>query len=180
MPLATYLAVPPGSLRDACESALGGVVVDDLQELLPADGRAPGIVVVDPGAWPVAEVARLALALHRSGPGWTVAILTDDDPPALRSLSVGLPHALADVASHAADPGGHPGTLMELRRVLDEVARARHDVNNPLTSALAETQLLLLDDHGDEVQESLSVIQDQLRRMRDLIAATGHIRLPKR
>jgi len=48
-------------------------------------------------------------------------------------------------------------------------------LNNPLTSALAEVQLLLFDVEDAEVRESLEVAQTQLRRMRDMIAAARHL-----
>ena len=50
------------------------------------------------------------------------------------------------------------------------VAEARHLLNNQLTSALAEIQLLLLDVTDDEARESYVVIHNQLRSMRDVIA----------
>jgi len=69
------------------------------------------------------------------------------------------------------------GTLLELHGVLAEVARARHDLNNPLTSALAEVQILLMDaPPGGAEEESLLIIQDQLRRLRDRLVATRHLR----
>jgi signal transduction histidine kinase len=66
--------------------------------------------------------------------------------------------------------------LLELHRVLLEISRARHDINNPLTSALAETQILLLDVPPGEVRDGLETVQTQLRRIRDLVAATRHLR----
>jgi len=60
------------------------------------------------------------------------------------------------------------------------VAKARHDLNNPLTSGLAEVQLLLMDDHPPEVQESLETIQEQFRRLRDVVADLSRLRVPKK
>lgn len=68
--------------------------------------------------------------------------------------------------------------LLELRTVLSEVARARHDINNPLTAALAETQLLLMDIEEGEVREAVLVVERQLRRIRDLVARLSSIRPP--
>jgi len=59
--------------------------------------------------------------------------------------------------------------ILEFRRILDRISRARHDLNNPLTSALAETQLLLMDVTDPESREALETVQRQLRRMRDMI-----------
>ena len=53
-------------------------------------------------------------------------------------------------------------------------------MNNPLTAAVAEVQILLMDAaENPEAQEGLLVVQEQLRRIRDLVAATGHLRLPR-
>ena len=91
-----------------------------------------------------------------------------------------------------APPGARPDMLAtedladSVRRIESvgalgalEVARIRHDLNNPLTSALAEVQLLLFDANDEELRESLEVNQNQLRRMRDLIASTSHMRPPR-
>lgn len=51
------------------------------------------------------------------------------------------------------------------------LAATRHDLNNLLMAALAETQLLLLDQVTPETKQSYEFIQEQLRGMRDLIAA---------
>ncbi len=94
----------------------------------------------------------------------------------VRTLGFGLANSSAEVASFAQAPAESEGVLMDLHGVLVDVARACHDLNNPLTSALAEVQLLLFDEQDDEARESLEVIQSQLRRMRDLIAATSYLR----
>ncbi len=62
-------------------------------------------------------------------------------------------------------------TSLSHRLLVAELARIRHDVNNPLTAALAEVQLLLMDQPGDsEEAESLRVVEAQLQRIRDLVA----------
>ena len=50
------------------------------------------------------------------------------------------------------------------------LAKTRHDLNNRLMAALAEVQLLLLDQATPEAKQSYEFIQDELRAMRDLIA----------
>ena len=94
----------------------------------------------------------------------------------VRALGFGLANSSAEVASFAQAPAESKGVLMDLHGVLVDVARARHDLNNPLTSALAEVQPLLFDEQDEEARESLEVIQGQLRRMRALIAATSYLR----
>ena len=55
-------------------------------------------------------------------------------------------------------------------------SRARHDINNPLTAATAETQLLLMDVEDGEVRTALEAIEEQLRRIRDLTAGLTRVR----
>lgn len=62
--------------------------------------------------------------------------------------------------------------------MLTRVARARHDLNNPLTSAMAEAQLALMEAQDPAIREGLEVIEEQLRRIRDLIAALKAVRAP--
>ena len=63
----------------------------------------------------------------------------------------------------------------ELDRVLEEVSRVRHEVNNALGAAMAETQLLLLDADDDEARRSLEVVLQQLRRIRDAMVSVGRV-----
>jgi signal transduction histidine kinase len=56
----------------------------------------------------------------------------------------------------------------------DPVRRLRHDLANPLSAILAETQLLLLnaDKLDAETVDSLKEIERLSRRMRDMLHAT--------
>ena len=56
----------------------------------------------------------------------------------------------------------------------DPVRRLRHDLSNPLSAILAETQLLLLnaDQLDGETVTSLKEIERLARRMRDMLQAT--------
>ena len=56
----------------------------------------------------------------------------------------------------------------------DPVRRLRHDLSNPLSAILAETQLLLLnaDQLDPETVHSLKDIERLARRMRDMLQAT--------
>lgn len=56
----------------------------------------------------------------------------------------------------------------------DPVRRLRHDLANPLSAILAETQLLLLnaDQLDAETVTSLKEIERLARRMRDMLQAT--------
>lgn len=181
MAIPIYLILTPGARRDATAEALGpaAMPLDGLQALGALEAREPGVIIVDPREGDAGEIAQLALRIADAADGWTLALLTQGAEPELRALSVAPPTSLSDAAAFADDPSSARGALLELRRVLSEISRTRHDVNNPLTSALAETQLLLLDADEGEIGESLQVIQEQLRRIRDLVADVKHLRLPR-
>jgi len=57
----------------------------------------------------------------------------------------------------------------------DRVRKLRHDLSNPLSAILAETQLLLLnaDRYDEETVASLRQIEALIRRMRQLLDAVG-------
>jgi signal transduction histidine kinase len=171
-----YCCVPSGALRDAVGSALGDAVefMNPPFEALTLTDRAPGIVLLDVTGMTAETLLEVPRILPP--PKWVVGTLVAGDPPSVRVLSVGPSDPLPAVGEHAADPDARGDVLLELNRVLAEVARARHDINNPLTSALAETQILLLDAEEGETREALDAIQTQLRRIRDLVAATRHLR----
>ncbi len=172
-----YIVVPAGELRDACLAAAGphAEVFDPPLRAEALQGRAPGVVLADASGLAAGELLEAATALR--GPDWIFAVLDGTDPPTVRTLSSGHPSSLGDVARYVEDDGEGPREgLLELQGVLVEIARARHDINNPLTSALAETQILLLDVPAGEVREGLETVQTQLRRIRDLVAATRHLR----
>lgn len=101
-----------------------------------------------------------ALLFARPGP-------TPDAAPAATILRPGPQRPLRELVALALrSPDATPE--QELARILQGVARARHDINNPLTAALAETQLLLMDARDAQLRESLEVIESQLRRIRDI------------
>jgi signal transduction histidine kinase len=53
----------------------------------------------------------------------------------------------------------------------DPLAKLRHDLSNPLSAIMAETQLLLLspEKYDAETIESLKQIESLARRMRDML-----------
>lgn len=173
-----YCVGPPHPVRDACVASGAEVrVFDDVPSFRSVDGE-PGLVVLTPGVPPSALLELLELLWER-GPGWTLAV-GEGDPPTFRSVSIGLPGDTRALREHLSAPAGNKTSLVDLREALVQIARTRHDVNNPLTAALAEIQILLMDaEPHTEQHESLLVVQEQLRRIRDLLAATGHLRLPR-
>lgn len=57
----------------------------------------------------------------------------------------------------------------------DRLSKLRHDLSNPLSAVLAETQLLLLspEKFDDETLASLKQIEALARRMRELLQSHG-------
>lgn len=64
------------------------------------------------------------------------------------------------------------------REMVDLVRSVRHDVNSPLTAALGNVQLLADEPAASdaEVQESLKVIERELRRMMDILARLKEVK----
>ncbi len=97
----------------------------------------------------------------------------------LLSLSPGYTEGVERIVERLSAPGLGPA-LLSFRLTLGALARIRHDINNPLTAALAEAQLLLMDAQpGTEMEESLRVVEDQLRRIRDMVAELTPLRIPR-
>jgi signal transduction histidine kinase len=59
--------------------------------------------------------------------------------------------------------------------IADRLARLRHDLSNPLSAILAETQLLLLnqDKYDEETVSTLKQIEVLARRMREILLSLG-------
>ena len=57
----------------------------------------------------------------------------------------------------------------------ERIRRLRHDIANPLSAILAETQLLLLDepDLNESTRHGLKEIEALARRMRTILEETG-------
>lgn len=99
-----------------------------------------------------------------------------------RPVSVGFDEPVDAVASRLAgsQDGEDEGEVLELHSVLQVVARARHDLNNPLTAAMAEIQLLLMDiDQESEAGQGLVSVQRQLERIRDMVAELRSLKPPR-
>jgi signal transduction histidine kinase len=174
-----YLVGSPDGRLAAVAAAFGGAaeVISAVGGGVALRDRPPGVAVLDAGETAPSGLVEILTTL--SPEHWTVAVVTDDDPPCVRTLSLGARDGLEDVVRHAADPASAPGCLLDLDRALSEMSRARHDLNNPLTAAMAEAQLLLMDAPEGEDRESLEAILQQLRRMRDMLISSRYLR-PRR
>ncbi len=64
------------------------------------------------------------------------------------------------------------------REVVDLVRRTRHDANSPITAALGHVQLLIEEPAAQdpEVQESLKLVESELRRLIGILARLQEVR----
>lgn len=128
---------------------------------------------------PLADGSVHELLAELAGPpveARAIAVTWPGDDGVLRGIGIRRAEPLARLVDRALNPGEGEGP--DPQEVRELVARVRHDINNPLTSALAETQLLLMDHPGGEIAESLEQVQEQLRRIRDLTAELSTIPRP--
>ena len=64
------------------------------------------------------------------------------------------------------------------RELVERVRKIRHDANSPITAALGHVQLLLEEPAAQdaEVQESLRVVEGELKRLMDILAGLKELR----
>lgn len=58
----------------------------------------------------------------------------------------------------------------ELVDIAELVARVRHELNNPLTGILGQSQLLLREELNDKARKRAQTIEELAIRMRDVVA----------
>jgi len=129
---------------------------------------------------PKGEVESLILGLgDRSGSWSPVALEERDGEVRGVSVSPGFAFPLDEIVEKVRS-GGTEASFLSFRYALGVLSKIRHDVNNPLTAALAETQLLMMDtEEGTEVSQSLGMVEQQLHRIRDLVALLNALRPPR-
>src|SRR5688572_22800794 len=174
-----YVLAPGGSARVA-DALVPGPPPIPLAHPEEMRGRPPGVLLLPVQSVPGDQlVAALLIAADAAASSAWLPVLVEPDAVGglrARPVSIGWPAAPAELARWAK--GEMSADVLELRHVLERVARGRHDLNNPLTSAMAETQLALLESSQPEVRAGLETIDQQLKRMRDMIAALKALRAP--
>ena len=179
--LPLFVVAPPGSLRDDFLSGFPGDgldVLDSWQAFQEREEQGWGILVLGPGL-SAEEILEALDHQAQKNPPWVVLAAREEEGKwVLRSLSLGYALTPAGAVEIAQAPE-EKGPILDLHWSLRVVARARHDLNNPLTSGLAEAQLLLMDEHPPQVKEALEVIQEQFRRLRDMVADLSRLRPPR-
>ncbi|MDX1673573.1 MAG: histidine kinase dimerization/phospho-acceptor domain-containing protein [Longimicrobiales bacterium] len=64
------------------------------------------------------------------------------------------------------------------KEMVELVRRTRHDANSPITAALGHVQLLLDEPaaQDDEVQDSLKLVESELKRLMDILARLKEVK----
>ncbi|HEX3559358.1 MAG TPA: histidine kinase dimerization/phospho-acceptor domain-containing protein [Pyrinomonadaceae bacterium] len=57
-------------------------------------------------------------------------------------------------------------------------ARARHEINNPLTGLIGQAQLLLREELSDAARRRVQTIEQLANRIRDTVASLREIQMP--
>jgi hypothetical protein len=180
---ARYLMSPtgheiPGDVGEAA-AVLGADPTPLTPEQVPGSLPAGGGWLIVPPDLPEALLGRLLVAVGGRRDPWTILLMVrDGDELRVLPLSPGHADTPARTAERLAAPGLDPGYVGH-RRLLRELTRFRHDVNNALTSALAETQFLRMDaPEGSELATALGMVEGQIDRIRRLNAALVALRAP--
>lgn len=181
-PLHVVLVAPPGPHRDQflSSSSTGGIqVLDSLEAFRSRGDEGWGILLLGPDV-PAEDVLAVLVEQAEAETPWaTLLVRVEEGELRARPAAIGYPVPLPRIEEVAEEPS-EKGPILELHWVLRVIAKARHDLNNPLTSGLAEAQLLLMDEHPEEVKDSLDTIQDQFRRLRDMVADLSRLRVQRK
>ena len=67
-----------------------------------------------------------------------------------------------------------------LDEMAELVARVRHEINNPLTGVLGQSQLLLREDLNEKARKRAETIENMAIRIRDVVAQLRLVQRPHR
>jgi signal transduction histidine kinase len=182
-PLPRYILATPASTLDRARAALAPleplVEIPSVDAVLNGKELAPGWIFLPPDA-PAGELERLLMGLGRREGSWSPVALRDHGGELhFVPLSPGFMRPLDELVD-GVEKGGPDAAFLSFRYALGILSKIRHDVNNPLTAALAETQLLLMDaEEGTDESQALRTVEEQLHRIRDLIALLNALRPPR-
>ena len=173
----TFAPDGPGPLP---EGLVPGREIHVLRGAAELREQRPGLLILPAdrlSAETVLEALEAVAAI--AGDGWLPLLVEQGEAGDVRArpVSLGWPVSPSELSRWAE--GADDADVLELRYVLKRVARGRHDLNNPLTSAMAETQLALMDATDPELRAGLEMIEEQLRRIRDLVAALRALSPPR-
>jgi len=181
-----YVLAPEGvspEIERALAPLVPYTVVHSVEDLLGGvegeTGPEPGWVILPPGSGSD-EVLDLLLRLTGEAGDWSpLAVLREGDAHVVAPIHPGHRFGIEDVGERLGGASTGAG-LLSFRLGVGELSRIRHDINNPLTAALAEVQLLLMDaEAGTPTTEALEVVESQLQRIRQLAARLTVFRTPR-
>ena len=66
----------------------------------------------------------------------------------------------------------------KMDEVTELITRVRHEINNPLTGVLGQTQLLLREDLNERARKRAQTIEELAVRMRDIVAQLREVQRP--
>jgi signal transduction histidine kinase len=68
----------------------------------------------------------------------------------------------------------------KIDEIADEVSRVRHEINNPLTAILGQSQLLLREELNEQARKRAETIEDIARRLAKTVGDLRQIQKPIR
>lgn len=175
-----YLLAPSGVLTPELRGRLNSfgpiLELESVADLRSGD-REPGWILV-PARAGAALVMSLLERLGEMPGAWSPLLLVDEPDGGISVLPIspGFRMDLDEVRGRI-ERADSADAVLSFRKTLPVLSRVRHDINNALTSAFAEVQLLLMDMPPDgEVAAALRTVEAQLRKVRDLVAELTPIR----
>ncbi len=179
--LPLVVIAPPGPAREGLLSlfqSMDPMAADSWLSLQDMGVDGWGIAILGPDLVPEEVLRAVAHQMDESTPWVLLQAREVRGEWVFHPLSMG-PGVTSHRITQVAVAPTEEGPLLDLHWCLREVARARHDLNNLLTSGFAEVQLLLMDEHPTEVKEALETIERQFRRLRDMVADLSRLRVAK-
>jgi signal transduction histidine kinase len=182
-PLPRYILSTSAPTMERARRALAAleplVEISSVDAVLNGAEMAPGWVFLLPDV-PAEELERLLVGLGRQEGSWSpVALREHEGELRVVPLSPGFMRPLDELVEGVTN-AGPDAAFFSFRYALGILSKIRHDLNNPLTAALAETQLLLMDvKEGTEESQALRTVEQQLHRIRDLVALLNALRPPR-
>jgi hypothetical protein len=176
--------IPDGETLTPEEGSLAkllGVQGDPLtpEGIPPALPEGGGWILV-PARFASSLSLRLLLEFDSNPDPWAFLVIEPDGEARVLSVSPGFSEPV-EVAEERLSGSTVDGGFLNHRGALLALSRIRHDVNNALTSAMAETQFMRMDaEAGTELSEGLELVENQLRRIRDLVGELSGLRVTPR
>jgi signal transduction histidine kinase len=162
----------------AALAGLGNFVqVSDHESAVAAIASDQAMIAIVDDRLPARDIENL---LQAGDPGRIILLVSEFQPGLLGAGGhIQIPreldsHKLADAVVRLIrwrrEADSVEATDVRVAEMIRVIRRVRHDINNPLTSVMAETQLILMDadDLSEEQKRGLETIEAMAGRIRDL------------